>query len=92
MVLRAADVEKSLCKKGFVKKGGDHRFFVYQTQEGLDTPIQTKISHSATDIDKKLIALMAKQCMLKKDEFVDLVKCPLSRESYEKILTGKCVI
>lgn len=92
MVFKAIDVEKALCKKGFVPKGGDHRFFIYQTQDGLDTTIQTKISHSAIDIGKGLIALMSKQCVLRKEEFVNLIKCPLSRDRYEEILKEKKAI
>lgn len=92
MVFKANDVEKALCKKGFVKKGGDHRFFIYQTLDGRNTTIQTKISHSATDVDKFLISAMATQCKLNKAEFADLVRCPLSRDRYEIILKGKRAI
>ena len=92
MVFKAVEVEKALCKKGFAKRGGDHRFFTYQTMDGRETTIQTKISHSATDVDKYLISAMAKQCELSKVEFVNLIKCPLSRERYESILKDKCVI
>ena len=92
MVFKAIDVEKALCKKGFAKRGGNHRFFTYQTIDGRETTIQTKISHQATDVDKYLISAMAKQCELSKDEFVDLVRCPLSRDHYEVILKGKSLI
>ena len=92
MVFKATDVESALCRKGFVRKGGDHRFFIYRTKEGLDTTIQTKVSHSATDVGKELISLMSKQCGLSKNQFADLVRCPLSRDRYEEILKEKHAI
>ncbi len=79
------DVEQSLKRKGFMRKEGDHHYFVYHTMSGLKTAIFTKTSHTPKmrDIPDNLLGQMARQCRLSKSEFLDLVDCPLSREEYE---------
>ena len=79
------DVEQSLKRKGFMRKEGDHHYFVYHTMSGLKTAIFTKTSHTPKmrDIPDNLLGQMARQCRLSKSEFLDLVDCPLSREVYE---------
>lgn len=81
-------IEKSLCKKGFVKQPGDHRFFVYYTSSGKKTGIFTKTSHTpqVKDISDGLLKSMANQCKLSQIDFCRLIDCPLSRDSYEQIL------
>jgi hypothetical protein len=84
-------VEESLLKKGFVGTEGDHHFFVYHTLEGKKSSIRTKTSHTPKmkEINDGLLAQMAKQCGLNKQEFINLIDCPLSREQYEKRLKEK---
>lgn len=79
------DVEQSLKRKGFVRREGDHHYFVYHTIAGLKTAIFTKTSHTPKmrEIPDNLLGQMARQCRLSKSEFLDLVDCPLSREGYE---------
>lgn len=79
------DVEQSLKRKGFMRKEGDHHYFVYHTMSGLKTAIFTKTSHTPKmrNIPDNLLGQMARQCRLSKSEFLDLVDCPLSREEYE---------
>ena len=81
-------VEGALQTKGFRRKETHHSFFIYYTEDGLKTPVQTKTSHgrSGTDIDGRLIGRMAKQCKLTASKFSDLVDCPLSRAGYERHL------
>jgi len=38
-----------------------------------------------------LIAEMAKQCRLKKDDFLKLIDCPMTQDDYEKKLEEKDV-
>ncbi len=84
-------IEASLLKKGFVKADGDHHFYVYMTVDGRKTEVFTKTSHTPKqkDIGDDLLAKMAMQCKLTKEEFFRLVDCPLSREGYESILKAK---
>ena len=81
-------VETALKKKGFHEKPGDHKYFIYYTQDGMKTSIRTKISHGSgnRDIGPELLKRMARQCRLTAEDFVDLVKYPLDRRNYENKL------
>ncbi|SHL33518.1 hypothetical protein SAMN02745216_05029 [Desulfatibacillum alkenivorans DSM 16219] len=88
-------VEKGLQKKGFVKDGGDHHYFVYFSMEGKKTPVKTKTSHGSSKyktLGAPLIAQMARQCKLTKQEFTDLIECPLSQKKYEEQLLDQEII
>ena len=87
-------VEEALLKKGFKGKEGDHHFFIYYTLQGKKSSIRTKTSHTPKmkELSDALITQMAKQCCLNKQEFLNLVDCPLSREQYEKLLIEKNLI
>jgi predicted RNA binding protein YcfA (HicA-like mRNA interferase family) len=82
------DVENGLERKGFRAQGGDHRYFVYFTEDGKKTAVRTKTSHGSQhkSISPELISQMARQCRLKKQQFLDLVECPMSGASYELVL------
>jgi len=88
------DVEAGLRKKGFEQRTNDHQFFVYyRASDQKKTSIRTKTSHGGSDLGPVLLGLMAKQCGLSKEQFLDLVDCPLSREAYEEILrTAKLIV
>lgn len=81
-------VESALKKKGFKLKEGHHHYFIYHTIAGKKTTIKTKTSHtpSMKEIPDNLLSQMAKQCRLKKDQFFDLLDCPLEQKGYEEIL------
>lgn len=87
-------VEASLKSKGFQLDERKHRRFVYFSIDGIQTNIWTFTSHGAKtkSVGDSLLAKMAKQCGLKKAQFLDLVDCPLEREDYELILSGKGLI
>ncbi len=78
-------VEEALLKKGFEEKEGDHHFFIYHTLQGKKSSIRTKTSHTPKmkELNDGILALMAKQCRLNKQDFINLIDCPLSREQYE---------
>lgn len=84
-------VEEALLKKGFEDKEGDHHFFIYHTLQGKKSSIRTKTSHTPKmkEISDGILAQMAKQCRLNKQDFMNLVDCPLSREQYEARLKEK---
>ncbi len=81
-------VARALRAKGFQRRETHHSYFVYYTNDGKKTVIQTKISHGSggTDIDDALISRMAQQCNLRIAEFKALVECSLSRADYEALL------
>lgn len=80
MVLDAKKAFKSLKKKGFETYNGDHKFLEYFYDGKLI--LHTKISHGEKELNNYLIAQMSKQCKLSKEDFIDLVECPLSAEDY----------
>ncbi|MDD1626938.1 MAG: type II toxin-antitoxin system HicA family toxin [Methylococcaceae bacterium] len=84
-------VEEALLKKGFEDKEGDHHFFIYHTLQGKKSSIRTKTSHTPKmkEISDGILAQMAKQCRLNKQDFMNLIDCPLSREQYEARLIEK---
>lgn len=83
--LKSNEVEKSLKKKGFIEEPGDHKFFVLYI-DGKRTNIRTKTSHCGQDINDHLINKMKKQVHLEKKDFLDLIKCPLSKEKYKNMM------
>ena len=82
------DVETSLERKGFERDERHHHYFVYRTCAGKKTAIRTRTSHGSRSkvLGDALLAQMAKQCgNLRKADFLNLVDCPLSRESFENL-------
>ena len=88
---KRAAVESVLKAKGFRRRESHHSYFVYYTEEGIKTPVQTKTSHGkgSADIPNKLVGRMARQCKLRTAEFRALVDCSLSQAGYEALLTRK---
>ncbi len=83
------DVDSALQKKGFRNKEGDHHYHLYYSMAGLKSRVFTKTSHSQKSISEDLLSQMARQCRLTRQQFFNLLDCPLSREEYEEILTSK---
>jgi hypothetical protein len=81
-------IESALLAKGFRNDETHHHYFIYWTTDGRQTTIKTRTSHTPKmkSIGEPLLGQMAKQCELKKSDFIDLVDCPLSQEQYEAIL------
>jgi hypothetical protein len=82
------DIEAALVGKGFARSQGDHHFFIYFTKAGKKTRARTKTSHTAKmkDVPDNLLSQMAGQCKLTKQQFLNLVDCPMTREGYEAAL------
>ena len=90
MVLDSKKIVRSLKKKGFIDakhKSIDHKYFEFYHNDKLVA--HTKLSHSSKEIDSFLIKKMSEQCKLSKNEFADLVNCPLSQNDYILILNEK---
>lgn len=86
MSRRADAVAGALCRKGFVRTQGKHAFFVYHSEAGVKSAVQTMISHGERELQDFLLAKMARQCRLSRADFLALVDCPLSRAEYESRL------
>jgi hypothetical protein len=88
MVLDKNKAYKNLKKKGFedsVGHSNDHKYLEFHYNGKMI--LYTKLSHgSKKDLDDYLIKQMSSQCKLSKQEFADLVNCPLSAEAYINIL------
>jgi len=78
---------RNLVKKGFLESNKDHKYLHLYCDDKL--VLATKISHGSDDIRDPLIKSMAFQCGLSKTEFLDLARCPLSKEAYFEILDKK---
>lgn len=88
MPLARADVESSLCKKGFIEeRDADHRYFKLM-YEGKYSGIRTKTSDGSKykTLGDPLVAIMARQIKLDKREFFKFVECSLSQADYIQIL------
>jgi predicted RNA binding protein YcfA (HicA-like mRNA interferase family) len=87
VALNKSDIIRSLKQKGFSQRQNDHVYFNYETTDGALTDIFTKVSHGSNKtIGDSLISEMAKQCKVKRNEFIGLVTCSLNRLQYEEIL------
>lgn len=89
-VLDSRKTFTNLKKKGFVEeenKSPDHKRLVLEHKGKFVA--STKISHNGQDIGDSLIKHMHLQCHLSKQEFLDLAKCPMSKEQYFKILSDQ---
>lgn len=86
-VLDPKKTYNNLKKKGFIdaeNKSVDHkRLELFHEGKFI---LSTKISHCNNDIRDPLIKQMSFQCKLNKSDFMDLCKCPLSKEAYFKKL------
>jgi hypothetical protein len=79
----------SLSEKGFKSKEGSKHIFYHYMYEGKKTKIVTFMSRPPGPLYDKLISKMAKQVQLQRNEFIDLVNCPLTKERLLEIYKGK---
>ena len=92
MPKKTREIIGGLEKKGFDRKEGDHIYLHYYNKQGKKTRVFTKVSHSKEEYGKTLLALIARQLRLNKQQLYDLIECPISRNEYEQILKGKKII
>lgn len=84
----AADVREALQKKGMTPGNSHHTMFVKDV-DGV-VHLVTRVSHSATDLDDHLLALMGHQCALQLKEFVKLVDCTLTESDWDELVRTRC--
>ena len=93
MQLQRQVILKGLRNKGFREdkaRNYSHTTLRYYDQEGRYLGVTTRVSRGTKyrEIRDDLLFKMARQCGLeRKEEFRDLVECPMSREAYEQRLT-----
>ena len=78
--------------KGFRKKDSTHHIYFHHEFNGKETGPYTYVSHSKQkkDISEKLLLSMKKQLRLDSiSQTVELLKCPMSEETYNSILRDK---
>lgn len=83
MPLARSDIEQALQQKGFVYRGGDHRYYFFE-HEGLIRAVFTKVSHGSKykTVGTPLVIKMAKQLRLTKKQFTALVECSMTQKDY----------
>ncbi|HJK36354.1 MAG TPA: hypothetical protein O0X22_00625 [Methanocorpusculum sp.] len=78
VVFKAKKVSAALEKKGFERRSGNvnhcrYEFFV----NGRPTGVKTYLSHNNQEITGDLLAWMAKEVYLSKEEFGEMVSCKI---------------
>ena len=85
MPKKVRDIISGLGRKGFRSQENDHTF-LHLWVAGRKTPVWTKISHGEKEIGDRLLAVMARQLRITRQEFNNLVDCPLSEAAYVQML------
>ncbi|MBU0568493.1 hypothetical protein KJ693_05195 [bacterium] len=90
MQLKKRELEKVFQKLNMRVKSTHHKiaWFIYNGKKVL----KTRVSHGRGDIQNIVTEQIINQLFLRKDQFVDLVKCPLDYDGYVKILKDKKII
>ncbi|MDD5615880.1 MAG: hypothetical protein PHH85_06725 [Candidatus Methanoperedens sp.] len=88
---KTKDMGSALSKKGFKSNQSHHTFYVFYFN-GKKTNIKTFISHRKKEYGDALISAMKKQLHLSREEFDDLISCPLKEEMLIKLYLKKGVI
>ena len=82
-----ADVIAGLKRKGFQDgKSSHHKYYVYKTLDGKISKVFTYVGHSGKDLSDYLLSQMARQCKVKREDFLKLIDCPLSQRQYEALI------
>lgn len=85
MPLPAREVDRALTNKlGFERQERRHR--VYLLNIGGHTVAQTLISHSAKEVDDKILSMIARQIGVNRSQLQDIVSCSLNKEDYLALL------
>jgi predicted RNA binding protein YcfA (HicA-like mRNA interferase family) len=83
--LKTAKIKRALLNKfGFEPKAGSHRIFRLYLDGKLVA--RTYISHGQREVRRYHIGKMSRQMRLNRQEFLDAIECPLTRERYYELL------
>jgi hypothetical protein len=69
-------IRAALLKKGFVADDTHHEMF-WLVVDGKKTSVRTRISHGAKEYGDELLALVARQVGLSRQELYRLIDCPM---------------
>lgn len=87
MPRKAREIRSALESKGFdVEEGRKHIHFIYVDLQGRTTAARTMLSHGAAggDVSDNLLSQMARQIGLRRNDFLRLVDCPMSRADLDR--------
>lgn len=88
VVFKPREVESALKKKGFKRIDTHHKYYhLFVNDKAVG--IYTKVSHGQREISDFLIKCMAHEIGIEKSEFVDVIRCPISKEELVRILREK---
>lgn len=91
-MIKTRKIDRALNKKGFTKDSSkDHHYF-YLIVEGRKTSVYTRMSHGESEISKNLESLMARQLYLSKEQFKNLVDCPMTEQDFLRHLRSENII
>jgi hypothetical protein len=93
-IIPKLSVESGLSKKGFEKDNTSHRVYRF-VLNGKITSIRTMVSHSpqVKDIDDNTLNKIKRQLHLEnKQQLIDFITCPFSKEDYINLLLNKGLI
>lgn len=85
---KASVVRAALTAKGATVDENHHQM-LHLHLDGVVT-LQTRISQGVRELDDFLIAMMSKQCALRKAEFLALVDCTLSGSGWAELVRERC--
>jgi hypothetical protein len=81
-------IRAALLKKGFVADDTHHEMF-WLVVDGKKTSVRTRISHGAKEYGDELLALVARQVGLGKQEMYRLIDCPMDGEKLRASLVER---
>jgi hypothetical protein len=81
-------IRTALMKKGFIADDTHHEMF-WLVVDGKKTSIRTRISHGAKEYGDELLALVARQVGLSKQELYRLIDCPMDGQKLRALLVER---
>jgi len=81
-------VRAALLSKGFIADDTHHEMF-WLVVDGRKTSIRTRISHGVAEYGDNLLALVARQVGLSKQELYLLIDCPMDAEKLKRLLVER---
>jgi hypothetical protein len=84
-------VGNALLRKGMTQDETHHEMYEKSVRVGeWNVILQTRISHGRSSITDKLVGAMAKQCALRKQDFLALVECSLDEAGWDRRVRHAC--
>ncbi|MCL5884630.1 MAG: hypothetical protein M1377_04715 [Deltaproteobacteria bacterium] len=81
-------IRSALLSKGFIADDTHHEMYWF-VFDGRKTSIRTRISHGVSEYGDNLLALIARQVGLSRQELYRLVDCPMDGEKLKRLLAER---